>query len=232
MALVGPMAAPGVQRVVAPRARGKPARAAVTPTQVRTAAGSGGSGPVPPVDSGVNGNCTGFTTGPVTIEPQNNQDVVIARVIFNNDDETATAVLRVTTAFIFGEPMQLCWGASDEECVSADDEVAGARAIGTEFALVIGSEDFPVTTEEGELLFISNFPSSAEGDAFAYVNWGEYVSEDLDDGGPLTSQEELAVAAGLWTDGDSLDLDTNNAFFGDGDTSVETGFGFCTADQF
>ena len=197
-------------------------------------AGTAGTGGTGPVDSGVNGTCDGFTTGPAAIVPQANQDVVIARVIFNDDDETATVVLRVTTAFSFGDPMQLCWGAEDEECVLADDGIIGDRAIGTELFFEVGSEDSPVNNNEGELLFVNALPSSGNADSpFAYVNWGDFDSVDPDGIGPAPTLEGLADTANFWTSGDSIDLTgTENAFFGNGDTDVDTGFGTCTADQF
>jgi hypothetical protein len=186
-----------------------------------------------PADSGVNGNCVGFTTPPTPIDPQSNQDVVIARVIFNNDNETATVVLRVTAvAGIdgFGDTQQLCWGPSDEECAAVDDNITGARPLGSEVSVVAGTVDFPVDNDEGEFLFISDLPSSGNGVPFAYVNWGDHASEDP--AGAADSLENIAIAGGFWTTTESVTLGANNALFGQGDTSVAAGFGVCTADQF
>jgi len=187
------------------------------------------SGPSGPVDSGVNGDCAGFTTG--VIEPQNSQDVVIARVIFNEDGETATAVLRVITPFAFGGDQVLCWGATNSECTSVDDNVSGDRIAGTEVSVVVGTTDDPISVDDGELLFAAETPENAPN-VFAYVNWGDHVSADVDDGGPLGTNEELAVLAGFWTDENTIELTgTENAFFGIGDTAADTGFDACTADQ-
>jgi hypothetical protein len=189
------------------------------------------SGPTTPVDSGVNGNCVGFTTGVGTIAPQNGQDVVIARVIFNDDDETATAVLRVVVARNIGGTQVLCWGASNSECASVDDGINGAEApVGTEISVVVGTEEDPIDDDSGELLFAEEVPEADPQVVYAYVNWGDHDSADVDDTGPLPTLEGFGVDR--WTTGQSIDLDGNNAFFGSGDTSEAAGFGVCTADQF
>jgi hypothetical protein len=193
-------------------------------------ASTGGTGPVIPVDSGVNGNCIGFTTGLTTLEPQTGQEVVIARVIFNNDDDTATVVLRVVAAdFGFGGGDQVvCWGGADGECSEVDDNNANLALQGTELEVVVGPG---VDNDEGELIFAEGFPSNG-GTPYAYVNWGDHTSEDPDGGGTEPTLEGSAVGAGWWTDGDSFDLGANNAVFADGDVTTEGGFDFCTADQF
>ena len=156
---------------------------------------------------------------------------MIARVIFNDDGETATAVLRVIAPFAFGGGQVLCWGPSNSECAIVDDEVAGDRVAGTELSVVVGTADDPISVVDGELLLASETPENVPN-VFGYLNWGEHVSEDVDDTGPLTTNEELAVLAGFWTDGDSIELTGGeNAFFGIGDTAAEEGFDACTADQ-
>ena len=187
-------------------------------------------GPSGPADSGVNGDCAGFATG--VIVPQNSQDVVIARVIFNDDDETATAVLRVIVPFAFGGGQVLCWGPSNSECAIVDDDgVEGERIAGTELSVVVGTNDDPISVLDGELLLASETPENVPN-VYGYLNWGGHASVDVDDTGPLTSNEALAVLAGFWTDGDSVELTgEENAFFGIGDTSLENGFDACTADQ-
>lgn len=190
------------------------------------------SGPVVVADSGVNGNCGGFVSGLLTLAPQNNQDVVIARVIFNDDDETATVVLRSVNPFAFGGEQVLCWGPANSQCVEVDDDLTGEQPAGLEVRVTVGvDENNAVSAEEGELLFASETPENVPT-VFAYVNWGDHVSVDVDAGGPLGTNEALADVANFWTLGDSIDLDGNNAFFGDGDTAEAAGFDVCTADQF
>ena len=189
------------------------------------------SGPSTPADSGVNGDCTGFTTGLTTLAPQNNQDVVIARVIFNDDDETARVVLRVINDFSFGGEQVLCWGSTNSECASVDDLVTGDRPPGTELTVIVGTDDDPVDNDEGELLFAADTPEN-NPTVFAYVNWNDHDSEDVDAAGPLPSLEGFADAANFWTDGQTITLTGDeNAFFGSGDTDLAAGFGVCTADQ-
>jgi hypothetical protein len=191
------------------------------------------SGPSEPADSGVNGDCAGFTTGIPNINPQNSQDVVIARVIFNNDGETATAVLRVINAFTFGGDQVLCWGSSNSECALVDDGIEGNPSpVGAEIFVTVGNAIDPIDATEGELLFAADTPQTDPA-VFGYVNWGDHVSADVDDAGPLPTLEGFADAQNFWTIGESVDLDGNdNAFFGLGDTDVGTGFAGCTADQF
>lgn len=189
------------------------------------------AGSTEPVDSGVNGDCGGFTTGIATIEAPNNQDVVIARVIFNNDDETATVILRVVTAagFTFGGGQQLCWGATDGECTEVDDNVGGPAALNTQLAVVIGSGDSPVNAAEGEVLFANDFPTTDPGISFAYLNWNDHESADPAGAAPTLE----ALAGDFWTGGSSVTLEgTENAIFVLGDTTIDTGFGVCTADEF
>src|SRR6185436_14332631 len=107
-----------------------------------------------PVDSGVNGNCTGFTTGLTTLSEQSGQDFVISRVVFDPDGETAHVTLRTTIAAPFADPQQLCSGPTDDECVAIDDEVGGPRPAGTELVVNIS----PVTADSGELAFLSGLP--------------------------------------------------------------------------
>jgi hypothetical protein len=162
------------------------------------------------------------------IDAEDNQDVVIARVVFAADAQTATVTLRVLFPFTFGEPMQLCWGSNDAQCVSADDGVQGPRPIGTDLALTVGTPAFPVSLAAGELAFNSDLPS-LESFPFAYVNWGQHTSVDPDGAGPLLSLQEIATGAGFWTSGDSIELGTANAFFGNGATVVESGFVACNS---
>jgi len=96
--------------------------------------------------------------------------------------------------------------------VSADDAVQGPRPIGTDFALTVGT---PAPVFE-------SFP-------FAYVNWGQHTSVDPDGAGPLLTLQDIAVEAGFWTSGDSIELGTANAFFGNGTTVFETGFVACNS---
>jgi hypothetical protein len=188
------------------------------------------AGPDP--DSGVNGNCTGFTTGLTTVDPPNSQEVVIARVIFNNDDTTATVVLRVMAAggFQFGGGQQLCWDATDAECAEVDDGIAGSPSlVNAEIPVVIGTVDSPVTAAEGEILFANDFATADPSTAFAYLNWGDHNSADP--AGPAATLETLA--GGFWTPGASVVLTgAQNAIFVSGDTTTDAGFGVCTADQF
>lgn len=190
-------------------------------------------GPVTVPDSGVNGDCAGFTTGIPNIDPQNSQDVVIARVIFNPDGVTATAVLRGINPFGFGGDHVICWGANNSTCAGVDDGISGDESpAGAEILVTVGTPDDPIEVDEGELWFGANFPEE-DPIVFAYVNWGDHDSEDADDGGPILSLEGMADAAGFWTVGDSIELDgDDNAFFGFGDTAVGAGFDGCTADQF
>lgn len=160
------------------------------------------------------------------IDAEDNQDVVIARVVFAADAQTATVTLRVLFPFTFGEPMQLCWGSNDAQCVSADDGVQGPRPIDTDFVLTVGTPAFPVNPAAGELAFNSDLPS-VESFPFAYVNWGQHPSVDPDGAGPLLSLQDSAVGAGFWTSGDSIELGTANAFFGNGATAFQTGFVAC-----
>lgn len=197
--------------------------------------GGGSSGPA---DSGVNGDCAGFTTGLTTLDPQNSQDVVIARVIFNDDGETATAVLRVINAFSFGGDQVLCWGATNSECAPVDDGIIGTPSpVGAEIFVEVGSSADPIEVADGELFFAAANPETDTPQdpltVFAYVNWGDHTSADVDAGGPIPTLEGMADAAGFWTIGESVDLDgDDNAFFGLGDTSLGSGFDGCTADQF
>jgi hypothetical protein len=200
----------------------------------------------PPVDpdSGVNGNCAGFLSPSTPISAQAGQDVAIARVIFNDDDETATVVLRVINGgvFAFGGDQVLCFGASNSECVAVDDGVPGDLAAGVELSVVVGlgvpvigaavNSLVAVDDDEGELFFAAEAPQNDPQTIYAYVNWGDHDSADVDTVGPLPSLEGFAVTANRWTLDDSLTLNGNNAFFGQGETDVETGFGVCTADQF
>jgi hypothetical protein len=183
-----------------------------------------------PVDSGVNGDCLGFTTGLLTFSPQSGQDFVISRIVFDPDG-SAHVTIRTTIAAPFADPQQLCSGPGDDECVAIDDEVNGARPAGTELVVDIDN----VTEEGGELAFMSALPSDLDAFPVAYVNWEDFVSVDPDDGGPLDSLEIRAVTAGsgFWTGGDSVALDANdNAIFVSGETNEAAGFGTCTADQF
>lgn len=190
------------------------------------------SGPTIEPDSGVNGNCVGFANPPSPIDPQNNQEVVIARVIFNPDELTATAVLRVVNDFAFGGDQVLCWGATNSECASVDDGAAGERQPGTEVLVEVGSADDPIDVDAGELLFAANTPENVPN-VFAYVNWGDHDSAVVDDDGPISTLEEMADDAGFWTVGESIELENGeNAFFGQGDTALGSGFDGCTADQF
>jgi len=189
------------------------------------------AGTTEPADSGVNGDCTGFTTGIANIEAATSQDVVIARVIFNSDDTTATVVLRVVTAdgFTFGGDQKLCWGATDDECAAVDDGIEGAPSpLNAELPVVIGTVDSPVTADEGEVLFLSDFATLNPDFAFAYLNWGDHDSADPAGVAPTLETQ----AGGFWTSGDSVTLTgAQNAIFVNGDTTVGTGFGVCTADQ-
>jgi hypothetical protein len=202
-------------------------------------AGSGGAANGGSGAGGSSGSTGGSTGGAVTscdpavnqnIDAQNSQDVVIARVVFAADAQTATVTLRVLFAFTFGAPMQLCWGSNDAQCVSADDAVQGPRPIGTDFALTVGTPAFPVTRAAGELAFNSDLPSVFESFPFAYVNWGQHTSVDPDGAGPLLALQDIAVEAGFWTSGDSIELGAANAFFGNGETLFETGFVACNSD--
>jgi hypothetical protein len=202
------------------------------------------SGPIVVADSGVNGNCVGFLSPSTPISAQAGQDAVIARVIFNDDDETATVVLRVINAgvFAFGGDQVLCFGALNSECVAVDDGVVGNLAAGVELSVVVGlgvpvvggtgTSLVAVDDDEGELFFAAEVPQNDPQTTYAYVNWGDLDSADVDTVGPLPTLEGFAVTANRWTLDDSLSLGGNNAFFGQGETDVETGFGFCTADQF
>jgi hypothetical protein len=185
-----------------------------------------------PVDSGVNGDCGGFTTGIANIDAPNNQDVVIARVIFNNDDTTATVVLRVIAAggFEFGGGQQLCWGATDDECIEVDDGLTGTPSLlNAEIPVVIGTIDSPVAADEGEVLFANDFATADPGTSFAYLNWNDHVSADP--AGPAATLETLAGA--FWTAGASVTLTgAENAIFVNGDTTTDADFGVCTADEF
>jgi hypothetical protein len=185
--------------------------------------------------SGAGGSAGGSAGGTVnacdpsanqSIDAENNQDVVIARVVFAADAQTATVTLRVLFPFTFGAPMQLCWGSNDAQCVSADDGVQGQRPIGTDFPLTVGTQAFPVSRAAGELAFNSDLPS-VESFPFAYVNWGQHPSVDPDGAGPLLSLQDIATGAGYWTSGDSIELGTANAFFGNGATASESGFVAC-----
>jgi hypothetical protein len=188
------------------------------------------SGVVADPDSGVNGNCTGFTTGLATIDAPNSQEVVIARVIFNNDDITATVVLRVVASggFVFGGGQQLCWGATDDECVEVDDNIANAPSlVNAELPFVVGTVASPVTAAEGEVLFASDFATANPDFAFAYLNWGDHDSADP--AGVAPTLETLA--GGFWTAGASVVLTgPQNAIFVSGDTTTDAGFGVCTTD--
>jgi hypothetical protein len=181
----------------------------------------------------VNGDCTGFTTGIANIDTPNNQDVVIARVIFAGDDTTAHVVLRVVGAlgFNFGGGQQLCWGATNAECAEVDDGVPGVdQPVGFELTVDIGTDDDPVTPDEGEILFVNDFPANDPQTPYAYLNWGDHDSADPDGGGTIGSLETIADGAGFWTAGASVTLTgAQNAIFVNGDTTVDTGFGVCTA---
>jgi hypothetical protein len=194
-------------------------------------AGSGGAANVPSDAGGSAGGAVNSCDPSVnqSIDAQNNQDVVIARVVFAADAQTAAVTLRVLFPFTFGAPMQLCWGANDAQCVSADDGVQGPRPIGTDFVLTVGTQAFPVSRVAGELAFNSDLPSVFETFPFAYVNWGQHTSVDPDGAGPLLPLQDIAVEAGYWTSGDSIDLGTANAFFGNGATQFETGFVVCNS---
>ncbi|MEO8183668.1 MAG: hypothetical protein ABI895_32965 [Deltaproteobacteria bacterium] len=183
-----------------------------------------------PADSGVNGNCTGFTTGLLTFSEQSGQDFVISRVVFDPDG-SAHVTIRTTIAAPFADPQQLCSGPEDDECVAIDDEINGARPAGTELVVDIDN----VTADGGELAFMSALPSDLDAFPVAYVNWEDFESVDPDDGGPLDSLETLAATAGsgFWTAGESIALGINdNAIFVSGETNEAAGFGTCTADQF
>jgi hypothetical protein len=202
------------------------------------------SGPPVVADSGVNGDCAGFTTGLTTLAAQAGQDVIIARVIFNDDDETATVVLRVVNpdVFAFGGEQVLCFGASNSECVAVDDNVVGDLPAGTELEVVVGlgvpvvgaavTSTVAVDDDEGELFFAAEVPQNDPQTIYAYVNWGDFDSADVDTGGPLPTLEGFAVAANRWTLNDTIELGADNAFFVEGDTTEADDFGVCTADQF
>jgi len=184
-----------------------------------------------PVDSGVNGDCTGFVTGIANIDGPTNQEVVIARVIFNDDDTTATVVLRVTATggFTLGGGQQLCWDGTDEACTEVDDNVAGPAPVNTELAVVIGTVDDPVSVDEGEVLFTNDFPSTDPGTSFAYLNWEDHPSADPQGAAPTLE----TMAGAFWTPGDSVQLaGAQNAIFVNGDSTTVDGYGVCTADEF
>lgn len=198
--------------------------------------------PVPPADSGVNGDCVGFADPPTGDDAQTGQDVVISRVLFNDDDQTATVVLRVINPFALGGEHRICWGASNSECAFADDGVDGGdagsaeRPAGTDVSIVVGTPADPIDVDAGELFYASNVPEEAGTPSgvivFAYVNWGDHDSADVPAAGVGETLETLAVAADRWTLGDSITLDANdNAFSGSGDTISDNGFAGCTADQ-
>jgi hypothetical protein len=194
------------------------------------------------VDSGVNGDCVGFADPPTADDAQAGQDVVIARVLFNDDGNTATVVLRVINPFALGGEHRICWGPDNSDCVFADDGVDGSgdagaaeRPAGTEVPIVVGAVGNPIDVDSGELFYASNVPEEAGGEGvivFAYVNWGDHDSADVPGAGVGATLESLAEAAGRWTTGDSITLDENDkAFSGSGDTASEAGFAGCTADQ-
>jgi len=184
--------------------------------------------PPTPGDGGVNGDCN-FGAGAGSLVEQDTQQYVISKVIF--EGTTAHVTLRTVTAAAFADPQQLCSGPTDAECVPVNDEINGDRPAGTE--LVVDITDVDAAT--GELAFLSDLPSN-DPFAFAYVNWGEFDSVDPP-GAPL-SLEAIGVAGSgvltpFWTDGDSITLGNgDNAFFADGDVTVEGGFSACTATTF
>jgi len=207
-------------------------------------AGTGGSGPV---DSGINGDCADFATAAAAIVAQDNQEIVISRVIFNTTNDTAIVAFRAVDApFNFATPMKICGGTSageDENCVDVqtlvDDELLpDILALNTEVTVTV-EQVFP---EGGEIVLGTNFPSEPAANTSAYIAWGEAFTSDAPTVGGGDAWETRAVEDGFWQATERVDPDNaENALIlggnpGDvtnnGNSSLADGFGVCTADQF
>ncbi|HKO92344.1 MAG TPA: hypothetical protein VJU61_14370, partial [Polyangiaceae bacterium] len=202
-------------------------------------AGTAGTGPV---DSGLNGNCPSFPNAAVQAQngAQNGQQVVIARIIFDTADGSATVVLRGVVSETLGDPFysspkKLCSGPDDGDCVDIDDLELGALVAGAEVSVNIDG----VTPDGGEIALISNFPGVPEAFTFVYAAWGtDFISEEPDPGDAdasnlPTSLDERADNDGFWDLGGRITVNAQtNTIVGVGDNiDPDTGFEACTGDD-
>jgi hypothetical protein len=209
--------------------------------------GNGGSagtgdepdGGVPDGGDVVVGDCPAFATAALAIEQQNNQQLAIARVLFNSDG-TADVVVRNpipaggdASAGSIGISVltQVCSGESDNDCVALSEFEEGEDFVpGQERTVTVDA-----VPAAGEIAVLSNVPSEVAF-AHAYIAWGaNFVSVaptgTSPDGGVLLSLEARAFEAEFWLDDPQQRIVLaagQNTIVGDGDTALDAGFTTCT----
>jgi hypothetical protein len=187
-----------------------------------------------------NGDCPNFATTAQGVDGQTNQQVVISRVVFEGGGATVTLRGVGDGQFNFGDPMRLCAGPSNDQCLEDEvqgiDDVDDAFAVGQEAAVFISDVD----PAGGELALINDDPVVADAPVFAYIAWGDYISEDPEGGDaaePPTSLEARAIDAGFWTDNDQnsrIEVGDDNTIFilgaNGGDSQSADGYNTCTGE--
>lgn len=195
----------------------------------------------PPVDAGPEpiacpADLVAATAGATSSE--NNQAVIITQLAFVGTDIQVT--FRALADFDFVSPLQLCTGSDSSTDCDENFYDLGVGDGGTElaegdevtFTTPIGDI---ISAASGEIALVNGLPDEADDPIIrAYINWGGYVSLDAPDGPNEQSLEEAASeegTEGVWTLGDSVDVNGQAIIYATGDVTTAAGFEVCTGDS-
>jgi hypothetical protein len=196
------------------------------------AGGTGGSG-----GSGGGGSTPDCPAVQNVIDANNNQDIGIVRVLFEDDTvairnlatpvegDAGASTLSLSSVFLCNGP---------EDCVDLGED--GDCDV---FELEVGEEavcEVPdvLDTDGGELSLTNALPTDPGVFIRSYLAWGVFVSPDIPGAG-TTSLEDLASAGGpaaFWDADARIDAPTGteDAIFADGDLGDADTYDVCTQD--
>jgi hypothetical protein len=163
------------------------------------------------------------------------QEVIITRIVFNDDGGATVTFRAVVDQFNFVSPLVLCTGSEfDEDCDAEVQDVEGTGAFDGGVGDLLEGEEVEFTTPgvnpvAGEIALLNGTdPGSI---VRAYVTWGNYTSLPPSEGDEEDDLETRAQAENVWTLGESVELLGNSVIFANGDVTTADGFDACTPDD-
>jgi hypothetical protein len=162
------------------------------------------------------------------------QEVIITRIVFNDDGGATVTFRAVVDQFNFVSPLVLCTGSEfDEDCDTGVQDLEGTGAFDGGVGDLLEGEEVEFTTPgvnpvAGEIALING----AVGDSIvrAYVAWGNFTSVAPSEG-DFDDLETRAADENVWTDGERVELLGNSVIFANGDVTTADGFDACTPEE-